>query len=230
MKKIAVVVLLSTCSLVLSAQEILSGADIPPEGHASLQVNYTHLSRKFTINGITEKVSRDIAMAQVLFRPGFQWAFYGFAGFSDFPHTYAPTGDFVLFGGGLKYLLVAEVDIEQKNGKTISVKGGMDIDLQIRRLQGTGNTITKSFALTEFQSAINFGLRVFMFSGNLGFKFSTMHGSFSPDGGLEMEAKAKGLFSMFLGFNVYLCRSLSLVSEISFFTERSWGVGLRLGL
>lgn len=128
-------------------------------------------------------------------------------------------------------MMLGEVEIQdEKEGTSINIKGGMGFDFQVSRLQSTGEELYDDFGLTEFQGAVDFGIRVFRFAGYLGFKLSTVSGKFTlPDESL-IDTKGKGLFSMFLGFNYSFRRHLALVSEFTFFTESSWAIGLRWSL
>jgi hypothetical protein len=223
---LAIVVLIAP--LVLPAQEVGTAADMPA---FSLQLSYEHLSRDFSLAGVRQEISRDIYKATVGFRPSDYVYLYGFFGSSDFPNSYVGDGSHLYFGGGLKWMMVGEVDIAEEDGHSINVRGGIGLDFQVARLQSSLNEDYEKFGLTRYQGSLDFGLRVFQFAGYFGFKFSKLSGTFQPlvlD--QEIEARGRGLFSMMLGFNWHLGRRLALVSEFSFFTESSWALGLRLDL
>lgn len=214
--------------LVSPAQEVGTAADMPS---FSLQLSYEHLSRDFSLAGVRQEISREIYKATVGFRPTDYVYLYGFFGSSDFPNSYIMEGRHLYFGGGLKWMMVGEVDITEEDGHSINVRGAVGLDFQVARLQSSLNEDYEKFGLTRYQGSLDFGLRVFQFAGYFGFKFSKMSGTLQPlvlD--QEIEAKGKGLFSMMLGFNWHLSRRLALVSEFSFFTESCWGLGLRLDL
>jgi len=209
-------------------QDVGTAADVST---FSLQLSYDHLSRDFSLAGARQGISRDIYKATVGFRPTDYVYLYGFLGSSDFPNSYIQDGRHLYFGGGLKCLMVGEVDITEEDGHSINVRGGIGLDFQVARLQSSGNEDYEKFGLTKYQGSLDFGLRVFQFAGYFGFKFSKISGMFQPLSlDQEIEAKGKGLFSMMLGFNWHLSRHLAFVSEFSFFTESYWGLGLRLDL
>jgi hypothetical protein len=214
--------------LVSPAQEVGTAADMSA---FSLQFSYEHLSRDFSLAGVRQEISRDIYKATVGFEAADYVFLYGFLGSSDFPNSYVGDGSHLYFGGGLKWMMVGEVDIAEEDGRSINVRGGIGLDFQVARLQSSLNKEYEKFGLTKYQGSLDFGLRIFQFAGYFGFKFSKMSGTFQPLVlNQEIEARGKGLFSMMLGFNWHLSRRLALVSEFSFFTESYWGLGLRLDL
>jgi hypothetical protein len=224
--------ILAVCTLFVPVDSFAQGVGTAADVSAfSLQLSYEHLSRDFSLAGARQEISRDIYRATVGFRPTDYVYLYGFLGSSDFPNSYVQDGRHVYFGGGLKCLMVGEVDIIEQDGRDINVRGGIGLDFQVARLQSSGNEDYEKFGLTKYQGSLDFGLRVFQFAGYFGFKFSKISGMFQPLAlDQEIEAKGKGLFSMMLGFNWHLSRHLALVSEFSFFTESYWGLGLRLDL
>jgi hypothetical protein len=214
--------------LISSGQDVGTASDI---SSFSVQLSYEHLTRDFSLAGARQEIGRDLYKATVGFRPTDYVYLYGFLGSSDFPNSYIQAGRHLYFGGGLKCLMVGEVDITEEDGHSINVRGGVGLDFQVARLQSSQDEDYEKFGLTRYQGSLDFGLRVFQFAGYFGFKFSKISGTFQPlvlD--QEIEAKGKGLFSMMLGFNWHLSRHLALVSEFSFFTESSWALGLRLDL
>ena len=219
-----------TFPFLLLGQEVGSGADVPSEGHAALAFTYENLSRHFTIDGFEEKVKREILRATFSFRPAQNWNLYVFTGTSDFPNSFADSGNHLYYGGGIKYMMLGEVDIEEEDGSSINIRIGIGLDFQVSHLQSMGHDSYKKLGLTEFQGAIDFGVRVFQFAGYLGFKFSGISGDFTLADERKMDAQGKGLFSMFLGLNLPLSRRLAFVSEYSLFTERSWALGLRFNI
>ena len=229
MKKLSLLaIFVKIAPLVSSAQEVGTAADT---SSFSLQLSYEHLSRDFSLAGVRQEIKRDIYKATVGFRPSDYVFLYGFLGSSNFPNSYVRDGSRLYFGGGLKWMMVGEVDIAEEDGRSINVRGGIGLDFQVARLQSSQKEDYEKFGLTRYQGSLDFGLRVFQFAGYLGFKFSRMSGTFQPLAlDQEIEAKGKGLFSMMLGFNWHLSRRLALVSEFSFFTESYWGLGLRLDL
>jgi hypothetical protein len=66
--------------------------------------------------------------------------------------------------------------------------------------------------------------------GYFGFKFRKISGECTPLDYSRIKAEGTGLFSLFLGFNFHLSKFLVLVSEVSFFTEKSWAMGLRIDI
>jgi len=214
--------------LVSPAQDVGTAADV---SSFSLQLSYEHLSRDFSLAGARREIGRDLYKATVGLRPTDYVYLYGFLGSSDFPNFYVQDGRHVYFGGGLKFMMVGEVDITEQDGRDINVRGGIGLDFQVARLQSFQNEEYENFGLTRYQGSLDFGLRVFQFAGYFGFKFSKISGTFQPLAlDQKIEAKGKGLFSMMLGFNWHLSRHLALVSEFSFFTESCWGFGLLLDL
>ncbi len=214
--------------LISSGQDVGTASDI---SSFSVQLSYEHLTRDFSLAGARQEIGRDLYKATVGFRPTDYVYLYGFLGSSDFPNSYIQAGRHLYFGGGLKFMMVGEVDITEEDGHSINVRGGVGLDFQVARLQSSQDEDYEKFGLTRYQGSLDFGLRVFQFAGYFGFKFSKISGTFQPlvlD--QEIEAKGKGLFSMMLGFNWHLSRHLALVSEFSFLTESSWALGLRLDL
>jgi len=231
MKKFSgTIILVLVFPFLLLGQDVGSGADVPSEGHAALTFTYENLSRYFTIDSIEEKVKREILRATFSFRPAHSLNLYVFTGASDFPNSSADSGKHLYYGGGIKFLMLGEVDIEEEDGSSINVRVGIGLDFQVSRLQSSGHDSYKKLGLTEFQGAIDFGVRVFQFAGYLGFKFSGISGDFTLTDERKMDVKGKGLFSMFLGLNIPFSRRLAFVSEYSFFTERYWALGLRLSI
>ncbi|MGD8539478.1 MAG: hypothetical protein PVI66_12240 [Candidatus Aminicenantes bacterium] len=213
-----------------SAQEVGTSADTQMERRLSLQLSYEHISRNFTLGGIEEKVGRKIFRGKLSFRPFRVANFYSFIGSSEFPNSYVNDGSLLYFGGGCKLMMLGEVYVEEEDGDTITVKAGIGLDFQISRLQSTNNRDYVDFGLTEFQGSLDFGLRVFWFVGYFGFKFSKISGEFTELDDSRIKAEGTGLFSLFLGFNVHLTQKLVLISEFSFFTEKSWALGLRVDI
>jgi hypothetical protein len=210
------------------AQDVGTAADV---SSFSLQLSYEHLSRDFNLAGARQEIGRDLYKATASFRPTDHVYLYGFLGSSDFPNSYIQAGRHLYFGGGLKFMMLGEVDITEQDGRDINIRGGIGLDFQVARLQSSKNEEYEKFGLTKYQGSLDFGLRIFQFAGYFGFKFSKISGTFQPLAlDQEIEAKGKGLFSMMLGFNWHLSRQLALVSEFSFFTESSWSFGLRLDL
>jgi len=222
--------LLLSLSLSGLAQMTGTGAD---STRLSLQFSYERLSREFSLSGTREDVSRDVftATAGYMLAPNFM--IYGFLGTSDFPMSLTPGGQHLLFGGGLKYSLLGYVDIEEEDGSRINLKGSIDFDVRVSRLESSNTDFYEKFGLTQFQGSIDFGLKVFPFAGYMGFKFSRVSGEFLPALQLMIfpsrptELDGRGLFSLLLGFNYQFAPRLSLVTEFSFFTESSWSFGLR---
>jgi hypothetical protein len=211
-----------------SAQEIGTSADTQIEGRFALQLSYEHISRNFRLGGIEEKVGRKILRGKLSFRPVRSLNFYGFLGSSNFPNSYVSNGSLLYFGGGCKLMMLGEVYIEEEDGEEITVKAGIGLDFQLSSLRSTNDSHYADFGLTEFQGSLDFGLRVFWFVGYFGFKFSKISGEFVQKDYSRIKAEGTGLFSLFLGFNFHLSKSLVLVSEVSFFTEKSWALGLRV--
>lgn len=213
----------------LLAQDVGTAADSQELRQFSLQLSYEHLKRDFKFDEMKLDVNREIYKVQVGFRPSRTLRLYGFAGSSNFPYASTPSNRQLFLGGGLKSLFIGEVYIEdEETEESINIQAGIGMDLQIARLQTSGNDVYDSFGLTRYQGAIDFGVTIFSFSGYFGFKLSKMTGSFVLTGQKETQVKAKGLFSMFTGVNVRLNSHLSLVSEFSFFTEKYWALGLKL--
>ena len=232
MKRFLVVfVLLPALPCSLFAQEVGTSADSLSVGHMALLFSYEHLSRDFSLDNSKEEITREVLKATFSYRPFMNLNLYGFVGSSDFPSSIVSTGRNLQFGGGIKYMMLGEVEIlDEKEGTSINIKGGMGLTFQVSRLQSTGDASFDQFGLTEFQGAIDFGLRVFQFTGYFGFKLSAISGNFTlPDQSL-IDTNGKGLFSLFLGFNYSFGPHLALVSEFSFFTEKSWALGLRWSL
>lgn len=212
------------------AQDVGTAADTQMEGRFALQLSYQHLSRNFTREGLEGKVGRKIVMGKLSFRPVQAMNLYGFVGSTNFPNSYADDGSLLSFGGGLKFIMLGEVYVEEEDGDTVVVKAGVGLDFQLSRLQSTDDQSYRDFALTEFQGSLDLGLRIFGFVGYLGFKFSKISGEMTAKDWSRIKAEGTGLFSLFLGFNVHLGKSFVLVSEFAFFTESSWAFGLRIDL
>jgi hypothetical protein len=194
-------------------------------------LSYEHLSRNFKLGGVEEKVGRKILRGKLSFRPVRSANFYGFIGSSTFPNSYVSDGSLFYFGGGCKLMMLGEVYIEEEDeNETITVKAGVGLDFQLSHLRSTNDNNYEDFALTEFQGSLDFGLRFFWFVGYFGFKFSKISGEFTQLDYERIKAEGTGLFSLFLGFNFHLNKSLVLVSEVSFFTEKSWALGLRIDI
>jgi len=229
-KSIWLAVLILGLPILHFAQEVGTSADTQMEGRFAFQLSYEHLTRNFTLGGIKEKIGRKILSGKLSFRPVRSANFYGFIGSSNFSNSYTDDGSLLYFGGGCKLIMLGEVYVEEEDGETITVKAGMGLDFQLSHLQSTSNRIYTDFALTEFQGSLDFGLRIFWFVGYFGFKFSKISGEFTQLDYLRIKAEGTGLFSLFLGFNFHLGKSLVLVSEVSFFTEKSWSLGLRVNI
>jgi hypothetical protein len=182
------------------------------------------------LGGIEEKVGRSIFIGKLSFRPANPVDFYGFFGSSSFPNSYVGAGTLLYFGGGCKIMMLGEVYIEEEDGETTTVKAGVGLDLQLSHLTSTNDSNYKDFSLTEFQGAVDFGLRIFWFVGYFGFKFSKVSGEFVQLDYPRIKAEGTGLFSLFLGFNFYLGKSVVLLSELSLFTEKSWALGIRFDI
>ena len=211
----------------LTAQDVGTASDSQDLRHFSLQFSYEHLKRDFKLNEMQLDVTREIYKAQIGFRPSRFVRLYGFAGSSNFPHSPAPSSRQLYMGGGLKTLFIGEVYIEDEETEdTINIQAGIGLDLQIARLQTSGNDVYDSFGLTRYQGAIDLGLSLFRFSGYFGCKLSKMMGNFVLIGGDKTQIKSKGLFSFFMGLNFRMNSHISLVSEFSFFTEKYWSLGL----
>lgn len=230
-KYLAVIAFLLTFSYPHFAQEVGTSADSPSTGHIALKFSYEHLARDFMLDNLREEISREIFKASLSYRPSLNLSLYGFVGSSDFPNSLISTERNICFGGGIKYMMLGEVEIQdEKEGTSINIKGGMGLDFQVSRLQSKGEELYDDFGSTEFQGAVDFGIRIFRFAGYLGFKLSIISGKFTlPDESL-IDTKGKGLFSMFFGFNYSFRGHLTFVSEFSFFTESSWALGLRWNL
>lgn len=212
------------------AQEMGTSADVQTEGRLSFQLSYEHLSRNFELGGIEEKVRRRVCTGKLSFRPANPVSFYGFIGSSNFPNSYVAEGSLLYFGGGCKFMMLGEVYIEDEDGETTTVKAGIGLDLQLSHLTSTNDSSYEEFSLTELQGDVDFGLRVFWFVGYFGMKLSKITGEFMQSGSPKIEATGTGLFSLFLGFNLHVGKSVVFVSEFSFFTERSWALGLRFDI
>lgn len=230
LKSICLIIFLVGLPSFVSAQEMGAAADSPSPGHFSLQFSYENPSREFILDGYTEKIRQKILKAKLGFRPNRYWNLYGFAGGSNFPNSFADDQTQLYFGGGLKLLMIGEVEVEEEDKTTINISAGMGLDFQISRLQSSGNQAYDSFGLTKYQGALDLSVRVFGFAGYLGFKMSKLSGNFTPIGNSTLEVNSKGLCSLFLGLNVHVNRFCSLVSEFSFFSEKSWALGLRFDL
>ncbi len=217
-------------SILHYAQEVGTCADTQLEGRLAIQLSYEHLSRNFTLGRIEEKVGRKIFRGKLSFRPARSANIYGFIGTSNFPNSYVDEGSLLYFGGGCKLLMLGEVYVEEEDGETITVKAGVGFDFQLSHLRTTDKHDYADFALTEFQGSIDLGMRIFWFVGYFGFKFSKVSGEFTQLDYSRIRAEGTGLFSLFLGFNFHLGKSLVLISEFSFFTEKSWSLGLRVDI
>jgi hypothetical protein len=224
------VLILTLLPMLHFAQEVGTSADTQMEGRFAFQLSYEHLSRNFTLGGIKEKVGRKILRGKLSFRPVRSANFYGFIGKSNFPNSYIHNGSLLYFGGGCKLMMLGEVYVEEEDGETITVKAGVGLDFQLSHLISTNNRDYADFALTEFQGALDFGLRIFWFVGYFGFKFSKISGEFTQFDYSRIKTEGTGLFSLFLGFNFHLKKTLVLVSEVSFFSEKSWALGLRIDI
>lgn len=223
---IALFLLIIPCGL--TAQDVGTAADSQDLRCFSLQLSYEHLKRDFKLDEMQLDVTREIYKAQIGFRPSRFVRLYGFAGSSNFPHSLAPSSRQLYLGGGLKTLFIGEVYIEDEETEdTINIQAGIGLDLQIARLQTSGNDVYDSMGLTRYQGAIDLGLTLFRFSAYFGCKLSKMMGNFLLIGEDETQIKSKGLFSLFTGLNWRLSSHLSLVSEFSFFTEKFWAIGLK---
>jgi hypothetical protein len=212
------------------SQDIDSGVTVPSQGRASLAFSYVNLSRNFKFDGMKENVDRDILKATFRYSPSRYINLYGFVGTSDFPNSFFSTEDHIYYGGGIKYTLTGMVDIEEENGEHINIKGSTGFDLQIARLQPLNNSNSHDFSLTQFQGAIDFGVRMFGFAGYMGFKVNKLLGKATLPLEEGMDIKSRGFFSMFLGFDYYFTHKAALTSEFSFFADSSWALGLRIDL
>lgn len=212
----------------LLAQEVGTMADTQFTGHFALHFSYQHLKRDFESDSLREEIVQDFLKGILSYSPSPWVNLYGFVGSSDFPISLADTGQKIHYGGGIKFMLLGgDVYIERQGRGTIHIKGGVGVDFQVGRLQSRDNESYKNFDLTEFQGTIDFGLKVIIVTGYMGFKFSWANGSL---GRLDntYDIKGKGLFSMFLGWSFDLTRNLTFISEFSFFTKKSWALGLRV--
>lgn len=227
-KNFLLVILTLVLPLVSIGQDVGTAADVPS---FSLALSYEHLSRDFRLGGVREGISRDVYRATLGLKPSDGISLYGFIGSSNFPNSYVSDGRSIYFGGGLKFMLVGEVDIREEDGHSLLVRGAVGLDLQISRLQSSHTEDYERLGLTRYQGSLDFGLRIWQVAGYLGFKFSRISGAFRPAlSGQEIDAEGKGLLSMVLGLNYHLSSRLALVSEFSFFTERCWALGLRFDL
>lgn len=229
-KPLAITILILGLPILHFAQEVGTAADTQMEGRLAIQLSYEHLSQDFELAGTKEKIGRGMFRGKLSFRPARSVYFYGFIGSSNFPNSVVEDGSLLYFGGGCKLMMIGEVYIEEEDGETVTVKGGVGLDFQLSHLKSTNSLDYGDFALTEFQGSLDFGLRVFWFVGYLGFKFSGISGEFAPLDSSRVKAEGTGLFSLFLGFNFYLGKSLALVSEFSVFTKKSWALGLRIDI
>ena len=231
MHKILAIVTLFLCLPIFHfAQEVGTSADTQLEGRFVFHLSYEHLSQNFTLGGIEEKVGRRILRGKLSFRPANPAYFYGFVGTSSFPNSSVGDGSLLYFGAGCKLMMLGEVYIEEEDGETVTVKTGVGLDFQLSHLSASSNSNYKNFSLTEFQGALDLGVRIFWFVGYFGFKFSKISGEFTQVDYQRIKAEGTGLFSLFLGFNMYLGKSVAFVSEFSFFTEKSWALGLRFDI
>jgi len=230
MKTYLSVILILMIPCFVFSQDIDSGVTVPPQGQASFAFSYVNLSRTFKIDSEKENVDRDILKATFRYSPSRYMNLYGFVGTSDFPNSFFSTDNNIYYGGGIKYTLTGMVDIEEKNGERINIKGSTGFDLQIARLQPLNNLGSSDFSLTQLQGAIDFGVRMFRFAGYMGFKVNKLLGKATLPTEEEMDIKSRGFFSMFLGFDYYISHNLALTSEFSFFADSSWALGLRIDL
>jgi hypothetical protein len=229
-KILGIAVLILGLPMLHFAQEVGTSADTQMERRFSFQLSYEHLSRNFTLGGIEEKIGRKILNGKLSFRPVRSANFYGFIGTSNFPNSYVDDGSLLYFGGGCKFMMLGEVYVEEEDGETVTVKAGAGLDFQLSHIKSTNSRDYSDFALTEFQGSLDFGLRVFWFAGYFGFKLSKISGEFTELNHSRLKAEGTGLFSLFLGFNFHLNRALVFVSEVSFFTEKSWALGFRIDI
>jgi len=230
MKKLLTAVLILTIPCFVFSQDVDSGVTVPSQGQASLAFSYVNLSRTFKFDGMKENVDRDILKATFRYSPSRYVNLYGFVGTSDFPNSFFLNENNIYYGGGIKYTLTGMVDIEEKNGEHINIKGSTGFDLQIARLQPLNNLGSSDFSLTQFQGAIDFGVRMFGFAGYMGFKGSKLLGKATLPLEEKMDIKSRGFFSMFLGFDYYITHKVALTSEFSFFADSYWALGLRIDL
>ncbi len=221
---------LLSLALPLAAQSVGTAADSPAPGHGYAKISYSHLSRNFNLEGTSESVTQKIWLGEVGFRPNRLIKLYGFGGSSDFSNSRALEQRQLYFGGGLKLTMIGEVDVEEESGRRVRINAGVGLDFQMARLQSSGDQAYDSLGLTRYQGALDLGLRVFGFAGYLGFKLSKVSGAFRPASGDDVAADSQGLFSLFLGFNGHLSSWLSVVSEVSFISDKMWSLGLRLDL
>jgi hypothetical protein len=98
------------------AQEVGTSADTQMERRLALELSYEHISRKFTLGGLEEKVGKKILRGKLSFRPVRSANFYGFVGSSEFPNSYVDDGSLLYFGGGCKLMMLGEVYIEEEGG------------------------------------------------------------------------------------------------------------------
>jgi len=230
MKTYLSIILILVIPIPLFSQDIDSGVTVPPEGRTFLAFSYVNLSRNYKFDGIKEKVDRDLLKATFRYSPSRYVNLYGFVGTSDFPNSFFSTENNIYYGGGIKYTLTGMVDIEEKNGDHINIKGSTGFDLRISRLQPLHNSNSVDFSLTQLQGAVDFGVRMFRFAGYLGFKVNKLLGKASLPLEEDIEVKSRGFFSLFLGFDYYFSHRLALTSEFSFFADSSWSLGLRIDL
>ncbi|HZX10139.1 MAG TPA: hypothetical protein VFG01_04260 [Acidobacteriota bacterium] len=230
MKACLSIILVIMIPCAVFSQDIDSGVTVPSKGKTSLAFSYVNLSRTFKFDGMKENVDRDILKTTFRYSPSRYLNLYGFVGTSDFPNSFFSNKNNIYYGGGFKYTLTGMVDIEEKNGEHINIKGSTGFDIQIARLQPLNNLGSADFSLTQFQGAIDFGVRMFRFAGYMGFKVNKLLGKRTLPLEEEMDIKSRGFFSMFLGFDYYFTHKVALTSEFSFFADSSWALGLRIDL
>lgn len=212
----------------LLAQEVGTMADTPFARRVAFHFSYHHLKRDFESDSLREEIVQDILRGTISYSPSPWMNLYGFVGSSDFPTILADTERQLYYGGGLKFMLLGgDVYIEKQGRGTIHIKGGVGVDFQVGRLQSRDSETYKKFDLTEYQGALNFGLKIIIVAGYVGFKFSWANGSLAMLDDTYIDIRGKGLLSMFLGWSFALAKNLVLTSEISFFTKKSWALGLR---
>ena len=216
-------------SSLVVAQDVGTMAGTPAEGHVTLQFSCENASRMYDFDLFREKVYQRMYQGTLSYSFSPWVNVYGFVGSSDFPNSFADTKKQIYYGGGVKLMLIGgEIYIEENTRSRIHLKGGIGLDFKVGRLQSRDGELYSTFDLTEYQAAIDFGLRVLMVTTYCGFKLSWVNGDMTLVDETDMHLKGRGLFSMFIGGNVDLTKYVALTSEFSFFTEKSWSLGLRI--
>jgi len=227
------VILLFLSILIISAlvipQDVGSMAGAQTSGHFALRFSYENISRKYNYDTFREKVSRDIFKGTVSYSFSPWVNIYGFIGSSNFPHSLADIRRQVCYGGGLKFMLLGgEVFVDGYTKRTVHIKAGIGLDLRVGHLHSSGDLIYETFDLTEYQGAIDLGIKVFMVTCYFGFKMSWANGDLFLANSTNVHLRGRGCFSMFVGWDFDLTNFLALTSEFSFFTDKSWSLGLRM--